>query len=45
MADANEVLTLEVATPTGLKLRTEADDVSAPSVEGEFDVLPFERLA
>ena len=34
------VLTLEVATPTGLALRTEADSVQAPSVDGEFGVLP-----
>ncbi len=33
-------LKLEVATPDGLALRTEADMVSAPSVEGEFGVLP-----
>ncbi|MEO0323427.1 MAG: ATP synthase F1 subunit epsilon [Myxococcota bacterium] len=33
-------LTLEVATPTGLALRTEADAVQAPSVQGEFGVLP-----
>ena len=33
-------LKLEVATPDGLALRTEADMVSAPSVDGEFGVLP-----
>ena len=33
-------LKLEVATPDGLALRTEADMVTAPSVEGEFGVLP-----
>jgi F-type H+-transporting ATPase subunit epsilon len=35
-----ELLTLEVATPLGLVLRTEAESVAAPSVEGEFGVLP-----
>ncbi len=39
MADSIQ-LTLEVATPTGLKLRTEAESVAAPSVNGEFSVLP-----
>jgi F-type H+-transporting ATPase subunit epsilon len=33
-------LQLEVATPDGLALKTEADMVTAPSVEGEFGVLP-----
>jgi F-type H+-transporting ATPase subunit epsilon len=35
-----DVLTLEVATPQGLALRTECEAVSAPSVRGEFGVLP-----
>jgi len=34
------VLKLEVATPKGLALRTEADSVQAPSSLGEFGVLP-----
>ncbi len=34
------VLTLEVATPKGLALQTEANAVQAPSVNGEFGVLP-----
>jgi F-type H+-transporting ATPase subunit epsilon len=34
------LLKLEVATPDGLALRTEAEMVTAPSVEGEFGVLP-----
>lgn len=38
MAEA-DVLSLEVATPEGLKLRTECEAVQAPSVEGEFGVL------
>lgn len=33
-------LKLEVATPTGLVLQTEAEMVQAPSVNGEFGVLP-----
>ena len=33
-------LKLEVATPDGLALTTDADMVTAPSVEGEFGVLP-----
>ena len=34
------LLKLEVATPDGLALRTEAEMVTATSVEGEFGVLP-----
>jgi F-type H+-transporting ATPase subunit epsilon len=33
-------LKLEVATPDGLALTTEAEIVTAPSVNGEFGVLP-----
>jgi len=33
-------LKLEVATPDGLALSTEAEMVTAPSVSGEFGVLP-----
>jgi F-type H+-transporting ATPase subunit epsilon len=33
-------VTLEIVTPQGLALREEVDDVAAPSVEGEFGVLP-----
>ncbi len=40
MAVQTDILTLEVATPIGLVLRTEAEAVQAPSVEGEFGVLP-----
>ena len=39
MADA-EVLSLEIATPVGLALATECEAIAAPSVEGEFGVLP-----
>ncbi|UJR83939.1 ATP synthase F1 subunit epsilon [Sandaracinus amylolyticus] len=38
MAANPELLTLEVATPLGLVLRTEAESVAAPSVHGEFGV-------
>lgn len=38
MAGLPEVLSLEVATPLGLVLRTEAESVAAPSVHGEFGV-------
>ncbi|NOY91807.1 MAG: ATP synthase F1 subunit epsilon [Deltaproteobacteria bacterium] len=36
----SDILTLEVATPTGLALKTDVSSVRAPSVEGEFGVLP-----
>jgi F-type H+-transporting ATPase subunit epsilon len=39
MATAQTV-TLEVATPTGLALSVEVDSVQAPSVKGEFGVMP-----
>jgi F-type H+-transporting ATPase subunit epsilon len=38
MADGK--VTLEIVTPQGLALREEVDDVTAPSVSGEFGVLP-----
>ncbi len=37
---ADNVLTLEVATPLGLVLNAKVDSVQAPSVNGEFGVLP-----
>ena len=40
MASTSEQLHLEVATPLGLALGTAAESVSAPSVRGEFGVLP-----
>lgn len=40
MANVDAQLTLEVATPTGLALSTSVSSVQAPSVEGEFGVLP-----
>jgi F-type H+-transporting ATPase subunit epsilon len=33
-------LKLEVATPDGIALKTDAEIVTAPSVEGEFGVMP-----
>jgi F-type H+-transporting ATPase subunit epsilon len=33
-------ITLEIVTPQGVALRQEVDDVQAPSVDGEFGVLP-----
>ena len=35
-----DVLTLEVATPLGLALKAECTSVEAPSVAGQFGVLP-----
>jgi F-type H+-transporting ATPase subunit epsilon len=40
MARESQTLHLEVATPTGLKLALETESVQAPSVHGEFGVLP-----
>ena len=40
MASQQEVLRLEVATPLGLALKVEAESVQAPSVSGEFGVMP-----
>lgn len=37
---SEELLTLEVATPVGLALHTECESIAAPSVQGEFGVLP-----
>ncbi len=39
MADANKI-DLEIVTPEGRKLAVQADEVTAPSVNGEFGVLP-----
>jgi F-type H+-transporting ATPase subunit epsilon len=39
MADANKI-DLEIVTPEGKKLAVQADEVTAPSVNGEFGVLP-----
>lgn len=33
-------LTLEIVTPEGRKLHEEVDELTAPSIEGEFGVLP-----
>jgi F-type H+-transporting ATPase subunit epsilon len=40
MADAEPKLTLDVATPLGLVLSTDTASVQAPSVHGQFGVLP-----
>ena len=37
---AAETLLLEIVTPTGVALREKVTDVTAPSVAGEFGVLP-----
>jgi F-type H+-transporting ATPase subunit epsilon len=40
MANSADLLSLEVATPVGLALSTECELIAAPSVQGEFGVLP-----
>ena len=40
MADLPTSLTLEVATPLGMPLSVQTDNVQVPSVAGEFGVLP-----
>jgi F-type H+-transporting ATPase subunit epsilon len=37
---AAETIVLEIVTPTGVALRERVNDVTAPSVAGEFGVLP-----
>jgi F-type H+-transporting ATPase subunit epsilon len=37
---ADDVLSLEIATPRGLALSTQCESIAAPSVEGEFGVFP-----
>jgi F-type H+-transporting ATPase subunit epsilon len=39
MADPNKI-DLEIVTPEGRRLAIQADEVTAPSVDGEFGVLP-----
>ena len=39
-AEGGERIALEVVTRTGVALREEVDEVQAPSVNGEFGVLP-----
>ncbi len=43
MAAPSNTLSLEVATPLGLALKTEVDHVEAPSVQGEFGIYPGHR--
>jgi F-type H+-transporting ATPase subunit epsilon len=38
--ESQSALTLEIVTPEGVKLNEQVDEVTAPSVEGEFGVLP-----
>jgi F-type H+-transporting ATPase subunit epsilon len=40
MAIDGESIQLEIVTPTGLALREKVSDVTAPSIAGEFGVLP-----
>src|SRR5947207_2650086 len=40
MAEGTNKIDLEVVTPRGRVLAAEVDEVTAPSVEGEFGVLP-----
>jgi F-type H+-transporting ATPase subunit epsilon len=40
VADPSSLISLEVVTRTGVALRAEVDEVQAPSVAGEFGVLP-----
>lgn len=42
MADGNH-LTLEVVTPEGVALRESVEELTAPSVDGDFGVLPGHR--
>jgi F-type H+-transporting ATPase subunit epsilon len=37
---ASETIQLEIVTPSGVALREQVADVTAPSVDGEFGVLP-----
>jgi F-type H+-transporting ATPase subunit epsilon len=38
-----ELISLEIVTPEGVKLHVEVDELTAPSVNGEFGVLPGHR--
>ena len=40
---AAQTITLEIVTPEGVALSEEVHDLTAPSVEGEFGVLPAHR--
>ncbi len=39
----SQLITLEIVTPDGAKLSTEVSELTAPSVEGEFGVMPGHR--
>jgi len=38
-----DTISLEIVTPDGLKLREDVNELTAPSVHGEFGVLPMHR--
>ena len=40
---AEPAISLEIVTPEGVALRVRVDDLTAPSVDGEFGVLPGHR--
>ncbi|MBN1656126.1 MAG: ATP synthase F1 subunit epsilon [Deltaproteobacteria bacterium] len=40
MADSSHLLDLTVATPMGVKIKTRAESVQVPGVEGELGILP-----
>jgi F-type H+-transporting ATPase subunit epsilon len=40
MAEANTSIALEIVTPAGVQLRAQVNELTAPSVAGEFGVLP-----
>jgi F-type H+-transporting ATPase subunit epsilon len=40
MAEATDKIRLEIVTPKGLALAATVDEVTAPSVDGEFGVMP-----
>jgi F-type H+-transporting ATPase subunit epsilon len=42
MADGNQI-SLEVVTPEGVALKESVDELTAPSVDGDFGVLPGHR--
>ena len=38
-----DTISLEIVTPDGLKLKEQVNELTAPSVQGEFGVLPQHR--
>jgi F-type H+-transporting ATPase subunit epsilon len=43
MAAAEPLITLEIVTPEGLRLKEQVSDLTAPSVDGQFGALPGHR--